>query len=233
MGLIEFLDMAGLLDGSLPTPSRSIETDDETLGLVVGLDTAVEVWQALTDTFAGNTQEHELALERKLRKHHRDKFSFMDDYIRVFKEICDEFTAIGKPSPNIEKVFALLTGLGKDHESFVTTMMKPPRPTYYELISQLKSHEIIRMTPEKVMVGNDASIDISHSGSIVLKVGDEQIVLDNVTVVLDIKKNLISITQLTTDNPYNVEFSDIGFQIRDRRTGEVIATGKLWMISMS
>ncbi|OMO62605.1 Integrase, catalytic core [Corchorus capsularis] len=295
MGLIESQDMAALLDGSLPTPSRSIETDDgetinnpkfaewrksdrllrgwitgtlseETLGLVVGLDMAAEVWQALNDTFTGNTQEHEFALEQKLH-----------------------------------------------HESFVTTMMKPPRPTYYELISQLKSHEIIRslntspsletnphqaftaqrqgsrggrgrgfarggrssvpftskrdipqqlvalslvekqddawypdtgatshMTsdlgklsiatsydgPEKVMVGNGASIDISHSGSIVLKVDDKQIVLDNVLVVPDIKKNLISISQLTTDNPFNVEFSDIGFQIRDRRTGEVIATGK-------
>ncbi|OMO87872.1 hypothetical protein COLO4_20536 [Corchorus olitorius] len=130
---------------------------EETLGLVVGLDTSAEVWTALQDTYAGSTQEHEFALEQKLRRHHRDRFSTMQEYIRVFKEVCDEFAAIGKPLPDKEKVFTLLTGLGKDYEAFVTTMLKPPRPTFYELMSHLKSHEIIRS------MNTDSALPSSHN----------------------------------------------------------------------
>ncbi|OMO50392.1 hypothetical protein COLO4_38092, partial [Corchorus olitorius] len=130
---------------------------EETLGLVVGLDTSAEVWTALQDTYAGSTQKHEFALEQKLRRHHRDRFSTMQEYIREFKEVCDEFAAIGKPLPDKEKVFTLLTGLGKDYEAFVTTMLKPPRPTFYELMSHLKSHEIIRS------MNTDSALPSSHN----------------------------------------------------------------------
>ncbi|OMO94509.1 hypothetical protein CCACVL1_05960 [Corchorus capsularis] len=116
---------------------------EETLGLVVELDTAAEVWK-VAHSYDGSTQEHEFALEQKLHKHHRDRFSSMNEYIQVFKETCNEFAAIEKPLQDKDKVFTLPTGLGKDYEAFLTTMLKPPRPTFYELMSHLKSHEIIR-----------------------------------------------------------------------------------------
>ena len=62
------------------------------------------------------------------------------EHIRTFKGLCDNLAAIGKPVPNKEKVFYLLTSLGHEYETFTTTMLKPPRPSYFELISQLQSH---------------------------------------------------------------------------------------------
>jgi hypothetical protein len=61
------------------------------------------------------------------------------EHIRIFKGLCDNLAAIGKPVPDKEKVFYLLTSLGPDYETFTTTMLKPPRPSYSELISQLQS----------------------------------------------------------------------------------------------
>lgn len=40
-----------------------------------------------------------------------------------------------------EKVFSLLTSPDRQYESFTTTILKPPRPSYTELISQLKNFD--------------------------------------------------------------------------------------------
>ncbi|OMO60890.1 hypothetical protein COLO4_33694 [Corchorus olitorius] len=116
---------------------------EETLGIVVELDTSAEVWKALFDAFAQSTQEREFALEQKLRRHHKNNHT-MAEYIQKFKEICDEFSAIGKPINDKDKVFSLLTGLGHEYESFVTTMLKPPRPTYTEDLVHFDSHNYLR-----------------------------------------------------------------------------------------
>lgn len=79
--------------------------------------------------------------------------------------------------------------------------------------------------PEKIMVGNGKSIDITHIGTTTLDVGNTEIRVDNVLVVPDIKKSLISVSQLTSDLPYIIEFSSSSFVIRDREAKSVIATG--------
>ncbi|KAL6323598.1 hypothetical protein AAG906_039189 [Vitis piasezkii] len=61
------------------------------------------------------------------------------EHIRTFKSLCNSLAAIGKPVPDKEKVFYLLTSLGPQYETFTTTMLKPPRPSYSELVSQLQS----------------------------------------------------------------------------------------------
>jgi len=40
------------------------------------------------------------------------------------------------------KVFWLLSGLGPEYESFATAMLKPPVPSYADLIPLLQSHEL-------------------------------------------------------------------------------------------
>ena len=40
-----------------------------------------------------------------------------------------------------QKVFGLLKGLGKGYRSFVTSIMKPPIPSYNDVIQLLQSHE--------------------------------------------------------------------------------------------
>lgn len=80
--------------------------------------------------------------------------------------------------------------------------------------------------PDKIFVGNDNLLEISHIGNLSLNVGHEKLVLDNVLVVPEIKKNLVSVSQLTSEKPYVFEFNDNGFVIRDRCTKAVIAQGR-------
>ena len=65
----------------------------------------------------------------------------MEEHIRTFKKLCDSLAAIGKPVSDSEKVFCLLTSLGPQYENFTTTMLKPPRPSYSELVSQLQNFD--------------------------------------------------------------------------------------------
>ncbi|RVW91359.1 Retrovirus-related Pol polyprotein from transposon RE1 [Vitis vinifera] len=67
---------------------------------------------------------------------------------------------------------------------------------------------------ERVMVGNGQSLAISHTGSISSLVPSSPLLLSNVLVVPGIKKNLISISQLTKDNNCCVTFSSSGLPYR-------------------
>ncbi|KAL5709389.1 hypothetical protein ACHQM5_020086 [Ranunculus cassubicifolius] len=121
---------------------------EEALGLVVGLDTASEVWSALEDSYAQESQEREFFLQQQLQSHRKDTSS-LNDYIRIFKSYCDDLAAIGTPVSDREKVFALLRGLGRGYESFVTTMLKPPTPSYRDIVPLLQSHETMRNLSEQ------------------------------------------------------------------------------------
>lgn len=114
---------------------------EESLGLVIGLETVKTVWEALKDAYAQDSQEREFNLRQQLSYFRKDESKTITEHLRLFKEICDNLTAIGKTVPDNEKVFCLLTSLGPQFEDFTTTMLKPPRPTFTELISQLKSLE--------------------------------------------------------------------------------------------
>ena len=112
---------------------------EEVLGLVIGLETASAVWEALKDTYAQNSQEREFTLRQQLTYLRKDETKSITNHIQIFKGLCDNLAAIGKPIPDQEKVFCLLTSLGPQYETFTTTMLKPPRPTYTELVSQLQN----------------------------------------------------------------------------------------------
>lgn len=112
---------------------------EETLGLVIGLDTAHAVWEALKNAFAQDSQEREFTLRQQMTYLRKEYQTTITEHISKFKGLCDNLAAIGKPVPDQEKVFCLLTSLGPHYETFTTTMLKPPRPTYSELISQLQN----------------------------------------------------------------------------------------------
>uniref|UniRef100_A0A0R0JXS9 Retrotransposon Copia-like N-terminal domain-containing protein n=1 Tax=Glycine max TaxID=3847 RepID=A0A0R0JXS9_SOYBN len=114
---------------------------EEALGLVVGLDTAHVVWTTLKDSYAEDSQEPEFTLRQQITYLRKEDDQSIGEHIHTFKGLCDNLAAIGKPVPNKEKVFYLLTSLGHEYETFATTMLKPPRPSYSELISQLQSHD--------------------------------------------------------------------------------------------
>nr|KYP45056.1 Retrovirus-related Pol polyprotein from transposon TNT 1-94 [Cajanus cajan] len=112
---------------------------EEALGLVVGIDTSRAVWSTLKDAYAKDSQEREFTIRQQITYLRKEEDQTINEHIRIFKGLCDNLAAIGKPVPDKEKVFYLLTSLGPEYETFTTTMLKPPRPSYSELISQLQS----------------------------------------------------------------------------------------------
>lgn len=112
---------------------------EEALGLVVGLETAFAVWEALKNAYAQDSQEREFTLRQQLSYLRKEDNKTIGEHILIFKGLCDNLAAIGKAIPDKEKVFCLLTSLGPQYETFTTTMLKPPRPSYSELISHLQN----------------------------------------------------------------------------------------------
>lgn len=74
-----------------------------------------------------------------------------------------------------------------------------------------------------VVVGNGASLPISHTGTLS---SFPHLKLFDVLVVPSLTKNLLSICKLTSDLPLSVTFSNDCFLVQNRITGKVVATGK-------
>jgi hypothetical protein len=112
---------------------------EETLSLVVGLDTAHAVWEAFKNAYAQDSQEREFTLRQQVTYFRKEEDQTIGEHIQKFKRLCDSLAAIGKPVPDKEKVFYLLTSFGPQYKNFTTTMLKPPRPSYTELVSQIQN----------------------------------------------------------------------------------------------
>ena len=77
-----------------------------------------------------------------------------------------------------------------------------------------------------VMVGNGNILPITHIGKATVGSGDSSIPLNDVLLVPDIKKDLLSISKLTSDYPLKFEFDGPGFVIKDRITQRIVARGR-------
>ncbi|KAI4331010.1 hypothetical protein MLD38_029241 [Melastoma candidum] len=66
----------------------------------------------------------------------------LHEYLSLFKSICNQLSAIGKPVSDVNKVFRLLEGHGDKYESFKTTMLHPQIPSFAEIVPQLQSFEL-------------------------------------------------------------------------------------------
>ena len=104
----------------------------------MGLDTTNVVWKALKNAYAKDSQEREFTLRQQVTYLLKEDDKTIGEHIRTFKSLCNSLTEIGKPVPDKENVFCLLTSLGLQYETFTTTMLKPPRPSYFELVSKLQ-----------------------------------------------------------------------------------------------
>ena len=75
------------------------------------------------------------------------------------------------------------------------------------------------------MMGNGHQLPITHTGNAHIFPTDSPLSLNNVLVVPDIKKKLLSVSQLTCDYPCYFLFDNHGFVIKDLRTHQVLASG--------
>ncbi|XP_071715239.1 uncharacterized protein [Rutidosis leptorrhynchoides] len=76
---------------------------------------------------------------------------------------------------------------------------------------------------DSVFFANGDNSYVSHIGKVTLSPNISLLV---VLVVPKIKKNLLSVSKLTSDNPVDVLFSDPMFFIQNHRTKETLATGR-------
>ena len=75
------------------------------------------------------------------------------------------------------------------------------------------------------MVGNGDVLQITHIRQASIESGNNSLQLNDVLLVPDIKKDLISISKLTFDLPLKFEFDGDGFLIKDRSTNRIVARG--------
>ncbi|KAL5740456.1 hypothetical protein ACOSQ2_029636 [Xanthoceras sorbifolium] len=142
LGLAESQDLVGHLTNETPIPTKYTTSDSnttETGNTIPQLTTKFVAWQKSDRLLRGwiirTLSEKALGLVIGLDT----ALATIGDHIRIFKGLCDNLAAIGKPIPDKEKVLCLLTSLGPQYETFTTMMLKPPRLTYSELISQLQN----------------------------------------------------------------------------------------------
>lgn len=114
---------------------------EEALSLVIGLDSSHSVWNALKEAYAQDSQEREFTLRQQLTYLKKEPNQSLAEHLRKFKTICDSLAAIGNPVPDKAKAYSLLANLGPKYESFTTTMLKPPMPSYSEVVSLLQGFE--------------------------------------------------------------------------------------------
>ncbi|KAG5222789.1 Retrovirus-related polyprotein from transposon [Salix suchowensis] len=69
---------------------------EESLGLVVGLDTAHAVWDALKNAYAEDSLEREFTLRQQVTYLRKDDNKTIGEHIHMFKSLCDSLAAIGK-----------------------------------------------------------------------------------------------------------------------------------------
>ena len=171
-----FVDqLLGFLDGSVPTPSPNVTgsngitqvnpayiswlTTDQTLlsllysslteesmSEVLGLSHAHEAWTTLEAFFSNRSKTRELQLKDELQLIQQGSKSIAE-FSRLFKGLCDQLTAIGRPIDNLDKVHWFLRALGPDYKIFSTTMLSQlPLPSFADIIPKALSHEIFEQS---------------------------------------------------------------------------------------
>ncbi|KAA8544767.1 hypothetical protein F0562_019529 [Nyssa sinensis] len=76
-----------------------------------------------------------------------------------------------------------------------------------------------------VMVGNGHILPITHIGTATLSSGSSSIKLNDVLIVPDIQKDLLSVSNLTSNYPLIFEFNGPGLVLKDRISKQIIAKG--------
>lgn len=127
-------------DGLLMTWLRGMMCED-VLSLIVGGETSREVWLSIEEQILPATKEQESWLKDNLYSIKKGNIP-IDEFLRKFKNLCDNLAAIGKPIPDDDKVFQIARALGPKYADFKTAMLaKPPLPTFKQFILALQNHE--------------------------------------------------------------------------------------------
>ncbi|GAV86687.1 UBN2 domain-containing protein [Cephalotus follicularis] len=100
----------------------------------------MELWTALKEPFSQAFEAREFELHSKLQYHHKTESMTITEYLSEFKSIFDQLNSVGTRQE--ESLSPPHMKLGSAYEAFSTTMLKPPVPSYSEIIPLLHSHEL-------------------------------------------------------------------------------------------
>ncbi|GKV27558.1 hypothetical protein SLEP1_g36720 [Rubroshorea leprosula] len=115
--------------------------NEEALSLVVGCDTANQIWRCLEEHYLVSSKEQELYLKGQLVTKREDNES-LEDFIRKFKGVCDRLAAIRKPLDDLDKVFHLSRVVGTRFQSYnLAVLSKAPYPTFNQYIAGLQNND--------------------------------------------------------------------------------------------
>ncbi|GKV03489.1 hypothetical protein SLEP1_g15779 [Rubroshorea leprosula] len=115
--------------------------NEESLSLVVGYDSALQIWRCLEEHYLASSKESELHLKGQLATKRGDGES-LDDFIIKFKRTCDNLAAICKPVANLDKVFQLSRVVGTRYQPYnLAVLSKAPYPTFNQYTSGLLNNE--------------------------------------------------------------------------------------------
>ena len=164
-------DLFGFLDGSVRAPSPKVigsdgamqvnpsytswlNTDQTILSLlyfsltkesmseVLGLSHAHEAWTILEASFSHRSKTRELQLNDELQLMQRGSKSVVE-FSRLFKGICDQLAAIGRPIDDLDKVHWFLRALGPYYKIFSITMLfQLLLHSFADIVLKALSHEI-------------------------------------------------------------------------------------------
>jgi hypothetical protein len=76
---------------------------EESLSIVVGVETTYDVCEALKIAHAKDSQEREFTLRQQMTYFRKHEDKNMDEHICRFKSLCDSLVAITKPVPDKKK----------------------------------------------------------------------------------------------------------------------------------
>ncbi|KAB5573941.1 hypothetical protein DKX38_001135 [Salix brachista] len=115
---------------------------EEFMGEVLGLQHSHEAWRVLEASFSNRSKTRELQIKDELQMMQRGSRSIAE-FSRLFKGLCDQLAAIGRPVDDTDKVHWYLRALGPDYKIFSTTMMSQlPLPSFSDVVPKALSHEI-------------------------------------------------------------------------------------------
>jgi len=79
---------------------------------------------------------------------------------------------------------------------------------------------------DSVVIGNGSSLPIVGIGDSFIKQNNTKLPINDVLLVPELTKNLLSVSQLTKQFLVNCEFSDVDFCVKERKTGQSLITGR-------
>lgn len=85
---------------------------EETVSMIHREETTYSIWRAVHDQMLPDTKDSEAQFKDSIYYLKKGTRS-LDEYISKFKEICDKLAIVGKLFFDVDKVFQLSKGLGK------------------------------------------------------------------------------------------------------------------------